>query len=159
MRFYIALVASRFIFSAVPARAADCAQTVVVIDGRAFTPETVLAPGFDAKTAPTAPWCDGVLGPSLDGQRIVEAEKKLRVAEIDEAAAKDDLAREREKHAEDLAADKATLDVSEKARRACETAQTPTCPTCEEHMGAGTGFLIGGGVVAVALTILYAATR
>ena len=134
------------------ARAGEpCRRAVVIRDGKAFAPETVRAPGFDPKTAPTAPWCDGDLLPASEVLRLLLVDDTLALRGTE-------IANERDLHKIDADEAAELLAVSEAARRACETQHAPPparAPRWYESPWVGFG---AGVVLTGALAITLAVT-
>ena len=76
-----ALLAMLLVLGGAAHAAVPCERVVVVRDGKVFSVETVNAPGFDSRTAPTVVWCDGDLYPTSDAALLIEDSKKLPVCE------------------------------------------------------------------------------
>lgn len=140
---------------ATPARAGEpCRSAVVIRDGKAFLPETVRAPGFDAKTSPTAPWCDGDLLPTSEVLRLLLVEDAAELA-------RDQLVNEQDLRAIDRDEARELLEVERNARRACETQHAPPPPRPRPFyqspwFGASVGVVVGAGLVLGAVFALGA---
>lgn len=136
--------------------AAPCDRVVVVRDGKVFTVETVNAPGFDSRTAPTAVWCDGDLYPTDDAASLIEDSKKLPVCE-------ERLEIERRWRSNDRASCEADIaqcqgrEAGERASRlACERDKAPPPKAVEPSRAAWKRpvFWVGAAILASVVTVV-----
>ena len=120
------LVVVAALTTSAPARAGEpCQRAVTIRDGKPFDPKVASAPGFDPKTAPTVPWCDGDELPTSEVLRLIEIEDRHRVTQSALELAEDRLRIERAGRASDKIEFGAMLAACDKSRLACEAARAP----------------------------------
>ncbi len=158
-RLLAALACALAIAAPSAARGAPCQRVLVVRDGKAFTFETLTAPGFSPDSSPTVAWCDGDLYPATLALQLLIDSKALELAQAVAALVESERANERAAATAVLLECQQGQDTERDGRLACERDMVPAPRPTPTRKPAWKRWQtwVGSGIAAVVVVVAVAA--